>query len=97
MFEKTQAELDEEREQAEFKEKHEKENLAKEQKALRTFVRLPSKLPKEDPDWMLKKFRGESLFADEIEEYMKWKHEYKLSRFKKILKGVHQGTLIKVH
>jgi len=28
---------------------------------------------------------------------MKWKHEFKLSKFKKVLKGVHEGTLIKVH
>jgi len=63
--------------------------LANRLKTMRTFVRLPSKLPKTDPDWMLKKFRGESLLSDEIEEYMKWKHQFKLSRFKKMIKGVH--------
>ena len=37
------------------------------------------------------------MYADEIEEYMKWKHALKLRRFKQIIKGVHEGTLIKVH
>ena len=54
-------------------------------------------MPKSDPEWMLKKFRGNNLAADEIEEYMKWKHQFKLDRFKKSIKGVHQGTLLKVH
>ena len=34
--------------------------------------------------------------ADEIEDYMKWKHEFKLQRFKKIIKGVGMGTFSKV-
>ena len=62
-----------------------------------TYVKLPRKLPPKDPDWMIKRFRGEPLQAEEIEDYMKWKHEFKLSRFKLILKGVHTGTLVKVH
>lgn len=45
---------------------------------MKTYIKLPSKLPPEDPEWMLKKFRGESLQAIEIEDYMKWKHEFKL-------------------
>ena len=64
---------------------------------MRTYIRLPSRLPKIDPDWMLKRFRGEKLDAPEVEEYMKWKHEKKIKSFKKIIKGVHQGTLLKVH
>ena len=64
---------------------------------MKTYVKLPSKLPPVDPDWMQKKMRGQSLYADEIEEYMKWKHAHKLSRFSKILKGVHEGSLLKVH
>ena len=64
---------------------------------MKTYVKLPSRLPPEDPEWILKKFRGEQLYADEIENYMKWRHEFRLKKFKKILKGVHQGTLEKVH
>jgi hypothetical protein len=64
---------------------------------MKTYVRIPSQIPKPDPEWMLKKFRGMNLAADEIEEYMKWKHQFKLDRFKKSIKGVHQGTLLKVH
>lgn len=64
---------------------------------MRTFVKLPSKLPEPDPEWIIKKFRGQSLKGDEIEDYMKWKHEKRLARFKKNFKGVHAGTLIKVH
>ena len=64
---------------------------------MRSYVKLPHQLPEPDPKWMLKKFRGDQLTADEIEEYMKWKHAMKMSRFKKVLKGVHEGTLIKVH
>ena len=45
---------------------------------MKTYVKIPSQLPPEDPEWMLKKFRGEQLYADEIEDYMKWKHEFKL-------------------
>lgn len=56
---------------------------------MKSYVKLPSRLPSPDPDWMQKKFRGDKLLAEEIEYYMKWKHEYKLSRFKKIIKGVH--------
>ena len=64
---------------------------------MKTFVRLPSRLPQKDPEWMIKGFRRESLLSEEIEDYMKWKHEFKLSRFAKIIKGVHIGTLIKVN
>ena len=63
----------------------------------RTFIKLPSRLPDPDPEWMLKKMRRETLDADEIEEYMKWKHNFKLKKFRKLIKGVHEGTLIKVH
>ena len=42
---------------------------------MRTYVKLPSKLPLPDPEWLQKKMRGDSLNADEIEAFMKWKHE----------------------
>ena len=45
---------------------------------MKTYVKLPKREPPEDPEWILKKFRGEKLQALEIEDYMKWKHEFKL-------------------
>lgn len=64
---------------------------------MKTYLRIPSKLPEPDPEWLLKRMRGQPLMAHEIEEFMKWKHEVKMAKFKKIIKGVHEGTLIKVH
>lgn len=63
----------------------------------RTWLKLPSRLPDPDPEWILKKMRREKLDSEEIEEYMKWKHAFKLKKFRKMIKGVHEGTLIKVH
>lgn len=90
-------ENEEKKEQAETDEFHKKISVANKLDKMKSFLRLPSRLPARDPDWMQKKFRGDKLIAEEIEDYMKWKHEYKLARFKKIIKGVHQGTLLKVH
>ena len=45
---------------------------------------------------MVKRFDREPLNSEEIEEYMKWKHENKLARYAKMIKGVHMGSLIRV-
>ena len=64
---------------------------------MKTYIKIPYKPAPSDPDWIIKKFRGQSLIGEEIEDYMKWKHEKKLQNFKRNIKGVHQGTLLKVH
>ena len=93
----TEKELEEERKEQEIVEKRKETQFLRKLDGQRTWVRLPSRLPKPDPEWMLKKFRRDILTAEEIEDYMKWKHAFKMQKFKKHIKGVHEGTLIKVH
>lgn len=40
---------------------------------MKTYVMIPHKLPDVDPIWIIKKFKGQMLNADEIDEYMVWK------------------------
>lgn len=60
-FEKTNDELEEEREIEEVREKSKEMTRASKLVLMKTFVRIPSKMPEPDPEWMQKKFRGESL------------------------------------
>ena len=74
----TEKELAEERAEQELQEQHKETQFLRKLEGQRTWVKLPSRLPKPDPEWMLKKFRRDILTAEEIEAYMKWKHDFKM-------------------
>ena len=94
---KTEDEVQAEKEEAEQIEKQQETQKQNQLAKMRTYLKIPHKMPDPDPEWILKKYRREQLSADEIEDYMKWRHAFKLARFKRFIKGVHQGTMIKVY
>lgn len=85
-FEKTAKEIEQEETKSKF------DNSEK-----RTFVKIPYKMPIPDPNWIIKKFKGQSLSAEEIDDYMKWKYQQKLRKFKSVMKAPEIGAIEKVH
>ena len=63
---------------------------------MKTYVLIPTKMPPPDPVWMQKKFSGQKLNAEEIDEFMLWKQKNKLKQLKKILKAPGMGTFEKI-
>ena len=64
---------------------------------MKTFLLIPHEMPTPDPEWITKKFAGEKLNADEIDQYLMWKQKQKLKRFKKIINAPGMGHFEKVH
>ncbi len=62
-YKKSELELEEERQEAKREEESREKKSQMGLQKMKTFVKLPSKLSPEDPEWMLKKFRGDSLDA----------------------------------
>ena len=60
---------------------------------MKTELRIPTELPPDDPDWILKKKAGKKLDSQQLEEYLKWQHEVNLSNMKQNIQAVNIGLL----
>lgn len=61
-----------------------------------TEVKIPYEPAPADPEWMIRRYAGLKLNAEELDQYFRWEHDKKLFRLQKTIKAPSQAQLIKV-